>query len=142
MDSYFRRSLEEHHGSIVVRSIEEGGVGFPDLYEFLSRLLNDRDLPDNQRPVIAGAMGALCLPYSVLGDPEKNALAVAYLVASLARRLAVDHGHPSVVERNWPREDEQARDQLSELIRRGNEELSRRELTRVFEHFGFEDSES
>lgn len=140
MDSYQRRSMEEAHGSFAVQSIEDGGVDFPALFDFTSRLLNDRDLPQDVRPLISSSLGALCLPYSILPDEQENALAVAYLVASLARRIAIDRGHQDVVERNWPHEDTRARDHLSELIRRGNEELTRRQLNQVFDHVGFEEA--
>lgn len=131
-----RDALRRQFGRVDDEYAREGNL-IPDLYTLLSRLLNDRDLPEDLRPYVVGALGGLCLPYSILEDPGRNALALSFLVGSVCRRVAQSPDGNDVVERNWPRDD-RASDVLSEVIARGNDELKQSEIMTLYNHAGFE----
>jgi hypothetical protein len=136
MESVVRDALRRHFGRIDDEYAREGNL-IPDLYTMLSRLLNDRDLPDEHRPYVVGALGTLCLPYTILEDPGRNALALTFLTASVCRRIAQHPDGDQIIDRNWPRDDRPS-DVLSEVISRGNEELDESEIMSFYNHAGFE----
>lgn len=138
MEPALRDALRRHYGQVKEFSSEANLI--PDFYTFSARLLNDRDLPEEFRPYLIGTMGSLCLPYTILEDPGRNALALGYLVASVCRQIAQKPRGDEVIDRNWPGEGEPSRI-LSGIIQKGNEELDQREIREFYRHVGFETRE-
>lgn len=136
MESVIRDALRRHYGQVDSEYSSEANL-IPDCYILCSRLLNDRDLPNQFRPYLVGTLGTICLPYTILENPGRNALALGYLLASVCRKIAQKPRGDEVIRRNWPGEGEPSRI-FSGIIQRGNEELDEREIREFYQHVGFE----
>lgn len=110
----------------------------PRIYDYLVSLLDDDKLPDEYRPFIMGSFGMICLPKTVLPDPDRNALAIAYLVSSISRKLAESDETRHLLTEHWPAESDSVESELSAYIRQGNESLTNDEIVEVFEYAGFQ----